>query len=51
MDTNSNEYTMNTEDRLKPYGIWAELFPVRDWAQLEKGWSDAHSGQSGGDVV
>ena len=49
--TNSHEYTMNTDDEQNPYEIWTELLPVRDWAQLEKEWSDAHSGQSGGDVV
>ena len=49
--TNSHQYTMNTDDEQNPYEIWTELLPVRDWAQLEKEWSDAHSGQSGGDVV
>ena len=49
--TNSHEYTMNTDDEQNPYEIWTKLLPVRDWAQLEKEWSDAHSGQSGGDVV
>ena len=49
--TNSHEYTMNTDDEQNPYEIWTELLPVRDWAQLEKEWSDAHSGHSGGDVV
>ena len=49
--TNSHEYTMNTDDEQNPYEIWTELLPVRDWEQLEKEWSDAHSGQSGGDVV
>ena len=49
--TNSHAYTMNTDDEQNPYEIWTELLPVRDWAQLEKEWSDAHSGQSGGDVV
>ena len=49
--TNSHEYTMNTDDEQNPYEIWTELLPVRDWAQLEKEWSDAHSGASGGDVV
>ena len=49
--TNSHEYTMHTDDEQNPYEIWTELLPVRDWAQLEKEWSDAHSGQSGGDVV
>ena len=42
---------MNTDDEQNPYEIWTELLPVRDWAQREKEWSDAHSGQSGGDVV
>ena len=49
--TNSHEYTMHTDDEQNPYEIWTELLPVRNWAQLEKEWSDAHSGQSGGDVV
>ena len=49
--TNSHEYTMHTDAEKNPYEVWTELLPVRDWAQLEKEWSDAHSGQSGGEVV
>ena len=49
--TNSHTYTMHTDAEKNPYEIWSELLPVRDWAQLEKEWSDAHSGQTGGEVV
>lgn len=38
--TNSHDYEY---DEQAGYDIWTELLPVRDWAALEKEWSDANS--------
>ena len=34
----------------KTYERWLEPLPVRDWAALERAWSEAHSGYDGHDV-
>ncbi len=34
----------------KHYELWLEPLPVRDWAALERAWSEAYSGYDGHDV-
>ena len=33
------------------YEIWTELLPVRDWAELERKWSDANFSGSPGEAA
>ena len=44
--TNSHEY----ERESKTFENWTRLLPVRDWAALEKEWSNANSSKNPGDV-
>ena len=48
--TNSHAYHM-TGKKGEEYEIWTELLPVRDWAALEKEWSEANSSKNPGEVV
>lgn len=52
--TNSHEYEMawRTVDNVKdPYEIWQTLLEVRDWAALEREWSQYNSSRNPGEVV
>ena len=44
--TNSHEYQL-----VNGHEVWTKLLEVRDWAALEKEWSDANSSTSPGEVV
>ncbi len=46
--TNSHEYEQKNIDADK---IWTKLLPVRDWAALEKEWSNSNSSTNPGDVA
>ncbi len=46
--TNSHEYEQANIDADK---IWTKLLPVRDWAALEKEWSNSNSSTNPGDVA
>ena len=48
--TNSHDYDWATEEEVRLYEIWTELLPERDWAALEKEWSNAYS-STGADVI
>ena len=53
--TNSHEYewitVMNEQGEGEVIENWTKPLPMRDWVQLEKEWSDAHSGENPGDVI
>ena len=49
--TNSHDYDVKTNTDGEKYEVWTKLLPVRDWAALEKEWSDANSSENPGDVV
>ena len=49
--TNSHAYTRDYDNEAKPYEIWTELLPVRDWAALEQMWSEYNSSPNPGEVV
>ena len=53
--TNSHEYewitVMNEQGEGEVIENWTKPLPMRDWVQLEKEWSDAHSGDNPGDVI
>lgn len=49
--TNSHNYDPQYDKDANVYEIWIELLPIRDWAALEQGWSDANSSSSPGEVV
>ena len=53
--TNSHEYEWITVMDEQGEGVviekWTKPLPMRDWVQLEKEWSDAHSGGNPGDVI
>ena len=48
--TNSHDYDWTVENEVRLYEIWTELLPERDWAALEKEWSNAYS-STGADVI
>ena len=50
--TNSHEFYMYEDKKEdEEYEIWTELLPVRDWAALEREWSEANSSKNPGEVV
>ena len=49
--TNSHNYELNTDEDGNEYEVWTELLPVRDWAALEKTWSDTNSAENPGEVI
>jgi hypothetical protein len=49
--TNSHNYDPKYDKDGNVYEIWTELRPVRDWAALERAWSEANSSESPGEVV
>ena len=53
--TNSHEYEWITVMNEQGEGVvienWTKPLPMRDWVQLEKEWSDAHSGGNPGEVI
>lgn len=49
--TNSHNFEPEVDDDKNVYEVWTELRPVRDWAALERSWSDNNSSESPGDVV
>ena len=53
--TNSHEYEWITVMDAQGEGVvienWTKPLPMRDWVQLEKEWSDAHSGGNPGEVI
>lgn len=50
--TNSHEFHMYEDKKEdEEYEIWTELLPVRDWAALEREWSEANSSKNPGEVV
>ena len=46
--TNSHTYTRISKTSIE---TWRELLPVRDWAALEKTWSNANFASGGGSVI
>ena len=48
--TNSHDYDEKTNTDGEKYEVWTKLLDVRDWAALEKEWSNANSAP-GGEVV
>ena len=46
--TNSHEFYRDSKNE---YEVWTELLPVRDWAALEREWSQANSSKNPGEVV
>ena len=48
--TNSHDYDEKTNSDGEKYEVWTKLLDVRDWAALEKEWSNANSAP-GGEVV
>lgn len=48
--TNSHDYDWAGDKETAVYEIWTEILPERDWAALEKEWSNAYS-STGGDVI
>ena len=49
--TNSHNYDPKYDKDGNVYEIWTELRPVRDWAALEREWSESNSSSNPGDVV
>ena len=53
--TNSHEYewitVMNEKGEGEVIENWTKPLPMRDWVQLEKAWSDAHSSENPGEVI
>ena len=53
--TNSHEYewitVMNEQGEGEVIENWTKPLPMRDWVQLEKAWSDAHSSENPGEVI
>lgn len=49
--TNSHAFSMSRDAESQPYEVWTALRPVRDWAALERVWSDSHGGGCPGEVV
>lgn len=49
--TNSHDYEMNRWTNGDPYEIWKTLLEVRDWAALEREWSEYNSSYNPGEVV
>ena len=49
--TNSHDYEMHTKSTGNEYEVWTELKPVRDWAALEKTWSENNSSTNPGEVI
>lgn len=49
--TNSHSYVLRYNEENKAYEIWTVLLPVRDWAALERIWSEANSASNPGEVV
>jgi len=50
--TNSHEfYKTEIKGEDEEYEVWTELLPVRDWAALEREWSQANSSKNPGEVV
>lgn len=49
--TNSHDYEMNRWTNGEPYEIWKTLLEVRDWAALEREWSEYNSSHNPGEVV
>ena len=48
--TNSHDYRMVGEGAAV-YEEWLNILPMRDWAALEREWSDAYDGSDGNDVI
>lgn len=48
--TNSHDYELHTSSD-GDYEVWTELKPVRDWAALEKTWSENNSSSNPGEVI
>gem|GEM_PF-3094287 len=46
--TNSHEYDRETTETPEN---WTTILPVRDWAQIERAWSDIYSSVNPGDVM
>ena len=49
--TNSHDFEMHTKSAGDEYELWTELRPVRDWAALEKTWSENNSSTNPGEVI
>lgn len=50
--TNSHRYNLvYDEKQVADYEIWTELLEVRDWAALEREWSEYNSSKNPGEVV
>lgn len=49
--TNSHDFDPVEAEDGTQVESWTELLPVRDWAALEKEWSDANSSENPGDVL
>ncbi len=49
--TNSHAFDYAYDEEAKPYEIWNELLEVRDWAALEREWSEYNSSRNPGEVV
>ncbi len=49
--TNSHTFDTKRDADDEPYEIWKEILPVRDWAALEKEWSEHNSSRNPGEVV
>ena len=51
--TNSHNYDPSEErdENDNQFEIWTELLPVRDWATLERAWTDSNASANPGDVM
>lgn len=49
--TNSHNYNMHRDEKPLPHEHWTALLPVRDWAALEREWSEYNSSRNPGEVV
>lgn len=49
--TNSHTYVRAYDENGERYEIWQSLLPVRDWAALEREWSEYYSSANPGEVV
>lgn len=49
--TNSHVFDMHRDEKTLPHEHWTALLPVRDWAALEKSWSEYNSSRNPGEIV
>ena len=49
--TNSHVFDMHRDEKPLPHEHWTSLLPVRDWAALERSWSEYNSSHNPGEIV